>query len=387
MSEKDYYKLLGVSRSASEDEIKKAYRKLAMKYHPDRNPNNKIAEQQFKAIAGAYEVLKDPEKKAAYDRFGHAAFEQGGGASAQQQAHQGFSGGFGSFSDILEEVFGEYGRAGGGGQSQNFQQPGADIRINLDISLEEAFQGTTARVKFNTFVQCDGCKGSGSSQQSVPTYCQTCQGRGKVRFQQGFFTIERTCHTCHGDGQIIANPCRTCSSQGRVKREKNIEVKIPAGIEDGSRIRIAKEGEMGIRGGGAGDLFVFVTIRIHRFFKREKNQIYARVPITMTCAALGGEVEVPAIDGSKVVVKIPEQTQSTTQFSIKGKGMSILRSNNRGDMIVEVNVETPVSLSKKQKELLKEFEELGKEEKNNPQSTSFFTKMKDFFDELGGNSK
>jgi molecular chaperone DnaJ len=383
MSEKDYYDLLGVSRSSSDEEIKKAYRKLALKYHPDRNPNNPEAEKKFKEIAAAYEILKDSQKRAAYDRFGSAAFDQGGHpGGGQQYQNQGF--GFGTFSDILEEVFGDYGRSTGG-QGKDFQQSGSDIRINLDVSLEEAFQGTTARVKFNTFVLCQGCNGNGSSQNSAPSYCSTCQGRGKVRFQQGFFTIERTCSNCHGDGQIITNPCKSCAGQGRIRGEKDIDAKIPGGIEDGSRLRIAKEGEAGLHGGPAGDLFVFITIRLHRFFKRQKNDLYARVPITMTCAALGGEVEVPTIDGTKVIVKIPIETQSNSQLRIKSKGMSVLRSSNRGDMIVEVYVETPVNLNKRQKELLKEFEDLGKEESNNPQSSGFFTKMKDFFDELGGN--
>jgi molecular chaperone DnaJ len=385
MSQKDFYKTLGVSNNASADELKKAYRKLAMQYHPDKNPGDKKAEQKFRELSEAYDVLRDDQKRAAYDRFGSAAFEQGGfnpnaGGGAGFGGF-GFSSGFGTnFADIIDEMFGDL----GGGRADAFQQSGSDVRFNLEISLEEAFKGTTARVKYTTGSPCDGCKGMGSEAGAPPVVCVTCKGRGKSRAQQGFFTIERTCHTCGGSGKMIQNPCRSCSGTGKVRREKNLEVKIPAGVEDGTRIRVAKEGEAGSRGGPAGDLYVFLSIRPHRFFKRQGADIYCRVPITMTTASLGGDIEVPSIDGSHTHLKITSGTQSGHQFRIRGKGMTTLRGSGRGDMIIEAMIETPVNLSKKQKELLKQFEEASKKESNNPQSTGFFAKVKEFWDELGG---
>ncbi len=388
MSQKDFYKTLGVSNTASADELKKAYRKLAMQYHPDKNPGDKKAEQKFRELSEAYDVLRDDQKRAAYDRYGAAAFEQGGfnpnaGAGGAGFGGFGFSGGFGAnFADIIDEMFGDLG--GGGGHTNGFQQPGSDVRFNLEISLEEAFKGTTARVKYSTGCACDTCKGLGSDGGSAPVVCSTCKGRGKSRSQQGFFTIERTCSTCGGIGKTIQNPCRGCSGTGKVRREKNLEVKIPAGVEEGTRIRVSKEGEAGLRGGPSGDLYVFLSIRPHRFFKRQAADIYCRVPITITTASLGGEIEVPSIDGSHTHLKITSGTQSGHQFRIRGKGMTTLRSSGRGDMIIEAMVETPVNLSKKQKELLKQFEEASKKESNNPQSTGFFAKVKEFWGELGG---
>lgn len=384
---KDFYKTLGVSKTATADELKKAYRKLAMQYHPDKNPGDKTAEQKFREISEAYDVLRDDQKRAAYDRYGPDVFEQGGFNPNAGAAHGGgfggfgFSGGFGAnFADIIDEMFGEF----GGGASDTFQQAGSDVRFNLEISLEEAFKGTTARVKYATGVECDSCKGSGSESGAPPVVCSACKGRGKSRAQQGFFTIERTCHVCRGAGKTISTPCHTCTGTGRTRREKNLEVKIPAGVEDGTRIRVTKEGEAGLRGGPPGDLYVFLSLRPHRFFKRQGSDLYCRAPITMTVASLGGEIGVPSIDGSQTNLKIPAGTQSGHQFRIRGKGMTALRSSVRGDMIIEAVVETPVNLTKKQKELLKQFEETTKKEANNPQSSGFFAKVKEFWEELGG---
>ncbi|RZI46394.1 molecular chaperone DnaJ [Candidatus Finniella inopinata] len=381
MANKDFYKTLGVSQGSSPEDIKKAYRKLAMKYHPDKNPGDKAAEQKFRDVAEAYEILSDEQKKAAYDRYGSAAFEQGMGGGGG--AGPGFGGfGFsGNFSDIIDEMFGDL---GGSGRTDTFQQIGADVRFNLDISLDDAFKGTTARVKFTTGVPCDHCHGLGSQGGLAPTNCSACHGRGKTRYQQGFFTIERACNTCGGSGKTIADPCRPCGGQGRVRREKNLEVKIPPGVEDGTRIRLTREGEAGLRGGPAGDLYVFLSVRPHRLFKRQGADLFCRIPIPMTTAALGGEIEVPCVDGSKSSLKIPSGTQGGQQFRLRGKGMSVLRSSARGDLIIEAGVETPVNLSKKQKELLKQFEEASKKEENNPHSTGFFAKVKEFWDELGG---
>jgi molecular chaperone DnaJ len=372
---KDYYETLGVKQTSTDDEIKKAYRKLAMKYHPDKNPGDKKAEEKFREATEAYEVLLDAQKRAAYDRYGHAAFQQqqqqgGGGGS-----YQGFSGGFGgSFADIIDEMFG--GAFSGGAQTN---QAGADVRYNLDITLEEAFKGKNATVKFTTLVSCTSCKGSGGEAGSRPSNCTACHGRGKTRYQQGFFTIERTCTTCGGAGQVIAKPCRPCNGSGRVRKEKNLEVKIPAGVEEGTRIRVTHEGEAGLRGAPSGDLYVFLNIKKHPLFKRQGADILCKVPIQMVTAVLGGEIEVPTIDGGHASVKIPAGTQPGQQFRLKSKGMSILRATGRGDMIIEAKVETPVSLSKKQRELLEEFAHIGKGEKNSPESSGFFAKIKDLF--------
>lgn len=369
---KDYYETLGIGKTASDDEIKKAYRKLAMKYHPDKNPGDKKAEEKFREATEAYEILQDTQKRAAYDRYGHAAFtqqQQGGGG------HPGFSGGGfgGSFADIIDEMFG--GAFNGGPQNQS----GSDIRYNLDITLEDAYKGKNAAVKFTTYVGCSSCKGSGGEAGSRPTNCTACHGRGKTRYQQGFFTIERTCATCGGVGQTIAKPCRPCNGSGRVRKQKNLEVKIPAGVEEGTRIRVTHEGEVGLRGAPAGDLYVFLNIKPHSIFKRQGSDILCKVPIQMVTAALGGEIEVPTIDGAQVSVKIPAGTQPGQQFRVKSKGMSILRATGRGDMLIEAKVETPVSLSKKQRELLEEFAQIGKDGKNSPESSGFFAKVKDLF--------
>lgn len=376
--EKDYYSLLGVNRNATDDELKKAYRKLAMKYHPDKNPGNKEAEEKFKQISQAYSVLSDKQERSRYDQFGHQTYEnaQSGGGGAEGFGGFGFGGGF---ADIFEEMFGDLGAS----QKQQSQR-GSDIRHDLEITLEDAFKGMSSKIKYVTAIACDKCKGSGAEGGSQSTNCKTCRGRGKVRFQQGFFTIERTCQTCDGLGQVIENPCRSCHSSGRTRRERTLEVKIPAGVDDGTRIRLSGEGESGLRKGASGDLYLFISIKPHRFFKRNGPDIYCRVPISMVTAALGGEVEVPTIDGIATIVKIPPGTQTNHQFRLKGKGMSMVRSTKRGEMYIETLVETPVNLSGKQKELLEEFKKATKDDSTNPQSASFFTKVKDFFSDLGG---
>lgn len=379
MTKRDYYDILGVAKGATQDEMKKAYRKMAMKYHPDRNPNNKEAEAKFKELNEAYEILKDDDKRAAYDRFGHGAFENGGAsAGGGAGGFHGFSGGKG-FSDIFEEVFGDF--MGGQGGSGKAQQRGSDLRYNLTLTLEEAFLGAQKKVSLKVPKKCEGCKGSGSEKGSSAVMCTTCQGRGAVRFQQGFFMVERTCSTCQGVGRVIKNPCTKCSGQGRVVGEKTLSVSIPAGIDDGARIRLTGEGEAGMHGATSGDLYVFVTVKPHSFFTREGSILHSHVPLPMTTAALGGSIEVPIIEGGKTRVTIPEGTQSGAQFRLKGKGMSVLRKSTRGDLYIYVDVETPVGLSKRQRELLEEFSKM-QEAKNSPLTEKFLDKLKGFWDNL-----
>lgn len=374
-SKQDYYDLLGVGRDADPETIKKAYRKLAMQLHPDRNPGDAECEHKFKEINEAYDVLKDEEKRAAYDRFGHAAFENGGGRGASDFGFN-FSSGF---ADIFDEMFGEFtgGRRGGNAASR-----GADLRYNLEVSLEEAFQGKQATIRVPNSVACEECTGSGAAKGSKPVACPTCHGRGKVRAQQGFFTIERSCPACHGVGRIIENPCRSCQGQGRVRREKTLSVNIPAGVEDGTRIRLSGEGEAGLRNGPPGDLYIFLSITPHRFFQRDGANIYCRVPISMVTAALGGTFEVPCVDGTRAKVNVPAGTQSGHQFRLKGKGMSVMRSNQRGEMYIQAAVETPVNLTKKQRELLSEFDKAGKRDETSPETEGFFAKVKELWDDL-----
>ncbi|RED51430.1 molecular chaperone DnaJ [Aestuariispira insulae] len=375
MSKRDYYEILGASRDADAAALKSAYRKLAMQYHPDRNPGDAEAEAKFKEINEAYEVLKDADKRAAYDRFGHDAFTQGGGGG-------GFGGGqgFGGFTDIFEEMFGDF---MGGGRAGHQQSRGADLRYNLEISLEDAYHGRSAEIKVPTSVSCDSCDGSGAEDGSRPVTCSTCNGHGKVRVQQGFFTLERTCPNCQGQGTMIDNPCKTCQGSGRKHEEKNLAVNIPQGVEEGTRIRLSGEGEAGLRGAPSGDLYIFLSIAPHRLFQREGANIFCQVPISMADAALGATIEVPTIDGGRAKVKIPEGTQSGQQFRLSGKGMTVLRSQARGDMYIEARVETPVNLSKRQRELLKEFNEAaGKKSQNNPETEGFFTKVKEFWEDL-----
>ena len=378
MAKADYYETLGVGREASADELKAAYRKAAMKFHPDRNPDNEEAEAKFKEVNEAYEVLKDDQKRAAYDRFGHAAFENVGAGGPGAGA-----GGFdfaSGFADIFDEMFGDFGGARRGGRGTSTR--GGDLRYNLEISLEDAFGGRQVEILVPSTSACEFCEGTGAKGGAQPTTCPTCQGVGKVRAQQGFFTIERTCATCHGQGQVIADPCRECGGSGRVRKEKKLSVNVPPGVDDGTRIRLAGEGEAGLRGGPPGDLYIFLTISEHVFFQRDSADIYCRVPIPMTIAALGGAIEVPAIDGSRAKVNIPEGTQSGQQFRLRGKGMSVLQSKLRGDMYIDAQVEIPVKLTKQQKDLLREFDNAGGSETHSPRSEGFFSKVKEFWEDL-----
>ena len=381
MSKADYYELLGVARTCSEAELKSAFRKAAMQHHPDRNPGDKDAEVKFKEINEAYQALSDKDKRAAYDRFGHAAFEQGGGGGPGGFGGDGFAS---SMSDIFDDLFGGFGggrtRGGGGG---NGRERGSDLRYNMEIMLDDAFRGKTATIKVPTSVACEPCAGSGAKPGSKPKTCSTCGGHGRVRAQQGFFAIERTCPSCAGRGDVIDNPCATCSGAGRVTRERSLSVNIPAGVEDGTRIRLSGEGEAGLRGGPAGDLYIFLSIKPHPFFQRDGADLFCQVPISMVKAALGGEVNVRTLDGSESVVKIPEGTQSGRQFKLRGKGMPVLRSREVGDLHIQARVETPQSLTKRQRELLAEFE-AESSNKTHPESAGFFAKMKDFFDNISG---
>jgi molecular chaperone DnaJ len=366
-----YYEVLGVQKTATEADMKVSYRKLAMQFHPDRNPGDKDCESKFKEINEAYDILKDGDKRAAYDRFGHAAFEQGMGGGAH-----GFGNDFGSaFSDIFEGIFG----MGGARQRSSGRERGADLRFNMEITLEEAFSGKNAQVRLPTSVTCEACSGSGAKSGTKPKTCQHCSGHGRIRHTQGgFFTLERTCPICQGRGQVIENPCPTCSGSGRTTRERTLSVNIPPGVEDGTRIRLSGEGEAGVRGGPAGDLYIFLSLAAHALFQRDGADLHCRVPISMVAAALGGEFEVPSIDGSKSRVKVPAGTQSGRRFRLGGKGMPVLRAKQSGDMYVQVVVETPQNLTKRQRELLAEFDKLSSQE-TQPEATGFFSRIKDLF--------
>ncbi|MDB2415104.1 molecular chaperone DnaJ [Rickettsiales bacterium] len=381
MSKRDYYDILGVNKDANADELKKSYRKQAMKYHPDRNPGDKEAEAKFKEAAEAYEILKDEQKRAAYDRYGHAAFENGGGSAG---------GGFGGagfdpqshFGDIFGDLFGDFmgGRQAGGARAAASR--GSDLRYNLSISLEEAFKGKQQQIKFTTSVGCSSCNSTGSKDKSAAAHCPTCNGAGKVRMQQGFFTIERTCTSCHGAGKVIKDPCNSCAGEGRIRKEKTLSVTIPEGVEDGTRIRLSGEGEVGPRNGPAGDLYIFVSVKDHDFFIREGNDLHCQVPIKMTTAALGGDVEVPVIEGTRAKLTVNPGAQSSDKLRLRGKGMSVMRSGGRrGDMYIHLQVETPVKLSKRQKELLEEFESLNGRG-TNPEVEKFFKKVKKIWSDL-----
>ncbi len=375
----DFYQLLGVQKNADAGQLKKAYRKLALELHPDRNPDDKEAEKRFKEVNHAYDVLKDPEKRAMYDRFGPAAFD---GSSAGPGAGQRGRGGgfdFGGFADIFDEMFGEFSGARRGGRSST---QGADLRYNMSITLEEAFSGKETTVRVPGTEGCGACKGSGAEPGSSPTTCPTCKGRGRVRASQGFFTIERACPTCQGEGRTLDKPCKVCNGEGRVQKDKTLQVNIPAGVEEGTRIRLAGEGEAGVRGAQSGDLYIFLSIKEHPFFERGAADLQCVVPITMTTATLGGSIEVPSIDGGRVKVTIPEGTQAGQSFRVRGKGMSVLRSRDRGDLYISVKVETPVKLSRRQKELLREFEEESDLKSSSPESHGFFSRVKDFLDGL-----
>ncbi|QYX57354.1 molecular chaperone DnaJ [Roseovarius sp. SCSIO 43702] len=385
MAKRDYYEVLGVARGASAEEIKKAYRKKAKELHPDRNKDNPDSEKQFKEAGEAYDVLKDPDKKAAYDRFGHAAFEGGmGGGGGPRGPRPGGAGqgDFASaFSDVFDDLFGDFmgGRGGAAGGRQRASR-GADLRYNLRVTLEEAYSGLQKSITVPTSVQCGSCNGSGAEGGSEPTTCPTCSGMGKVRAQQGFFTVERTCPTCGGMGQTIKNPCKNCGGAGRVEKDRALSVNIPAGVETGTRIRLSGEGEAGLRGGPPGDLYIFIEVAKHPLFERDEMNLFCHVPVSMTTAALGGDIEVPTIDGGRARVKIPAGSQAGRQMRLRGKGMPALRGSGHGDMFIELAVETPVNLTSRQKELLREFDSLS--EDNNPESKSFFSSVKKFWDSM-----
>ncbi|WP_323038096.1 molecular chaperone DnaJ [Pararhodobacter sp.] len=384
MAKRDYYEVLGAARGASADELKKAYRTKAKALHPDRNSDNPNAEAQFKEVNEAYEVLKDADKKAAYDRYGHAAFEggMGGGQRGPQRGHPG--GDFNSaFSDVFEDLFGDFmGGRGGSGGARSRASRGSDLRYNLRVSLEEAFKGSQKSIRVPTLSSCEECSGTGAEGGAEPVTCPTCSGMGKVRAQQGFFTVERTCPTCGGLGQIVKNPCKSCKGAGRVEKERSLSVNIPAGVETGTRIRLSGEGEAGMRGGPTGDLYIFIEVAEHQIFQRDGLDLYCHVPVSFTKAALGGEVEVPTIDGGRSRVKVPAGAQSGKQLRLRGKGMPALRGGGSGDMLIELAVETPVNLTTRQKELLREFDSLG--EDNHPEGTSFFGKVRSFWDTMKG---
>ncbi|CUH45196.1 molecular chaperone DnaJ [Ruegeria atlantica] len=384
MSKRDYYDVLGVSKGASADEIKKGFRTKAKELHPDRNKDNPDSEAQFKEANEAYDVLRDAEKKAAYDRFGHAAFENGMGGGGHPGGGFGGQGDFSSaFSDVFDDLFGDFmggqrGATGGGRRAAR----GSDLRYNLRVSLEEAFSGLQKTINVPAAVACSACDGSGAEGGVEPTTCPTCSGMGKVRAQQGFFTVERSCPTCSGLGQIIKNPCKSCGGAGRVEKERALSVNIPAGVETGTRIRLAGEGEAGMRGGPPGDLYIFVEVSDHKLFERDSVNLYCRVPVSMAKAALGGSIEVPTIDGGRGRVQIPAGSQSGRQMRLRSKGMPALRGGGVGDMFIELAVETPVNLTSRQKELLREFDDLG--EDNHPESKSFFSSVKSFWDGMKG---
>jgi molecular chaperone DnaJ len=375
MSKRDYYEVLGLARDAGDKELKSAFRRLAKEHHPDYNQGDAASEARFKEINEAYEVLKDPQKRAAYEQYGHSAFEGGGRGP----------GGFGpefasSMEDIFENFFGDFtGGRGGGQRGRPGHERGSDLRYNMEITLTDAYNGKTAEIVVPTSMPCETCTGSGAKPGTTPSACSICGGHGKVRASQGFFTIERTCHACQGRGEVISDPCGDCKGQGRVQRERTLSVNIPAGVEDGTRIRLAGEGEAGLRSGPAGDLYIFLSIQQDAFFQRDGSDVFCRAPISMVKAAVGGHIDVPTLEETVTRVKIPAGTESGKQFRLKGKGMPVLRTKMMGDLYIQVDVETPKNLTKKQRELLEEFE---KESKNDtsPESAGFFAKVKDFFD-------
>jgi len=381
MSKRDYYEVLGVEKGATEAEIKKAYKRVAMKHHPDRNPDNKESEEKFKEAGEAYSVLSDPEKKAAYDQFGHAGVEGAGMGGAG-----GFGAGGASFSDIFGDVFGDIfggGRAGGGGRGGARAYRGDDLQYNLELDLEEAVAGTKVDIRIPTQVKCEECDGSGAKKGTTPTTCTTCGGVGQVRMQQGFFSLQQTCPRCHGKGKMVTDPCGTCHGQGRTQEHKTLSVKIPAGVDSGDRIRLSGEGEAGEHGGPSGDLFVHVSVRPHSIFERDGTDLFCEVPINMTIAALGGELEVPTLNG-RVKLKIPAETQSGKLFRLRGKGVKSVRGGQQGDLLCRVLVETPVNLTKKQKELLEQFNQSLAEDKleHSPRSANWLDGVKKFFEDM-----
>ena len=382
MAKRDYYEVLSIHKTASAEEIKKAFRKKAKEVHPDSNSDNPEAEALFKEANEAYEVLKDPDKRAAYDRFGHAAFEGGMGGGGQGRGYGPQGGDFASaFSDVFDDLFGDF-MGGHRGAAQQRATRGSDLRYNLRVSLEEAYSGIQKTINVPTSVACEECNGTGAENGAEPTTCPTCSGMGKVRAQQGFFTVERTCPTCGGLGQMIKDPCTVCHGTGRVEKERALSVNIPAGVETGTRIRLAGEGEAGLRGGPAGDLYIFIEVHEHELFQRDGINLHCQVPVSMTEAALGGTVEVPTIDGGRSRVKVPAGSQSGRNMRLRGKGMPALRGGAQGDMYIELAVETPVNLTSRQKELLREFDGIAVD--NNPKGSKFFSSVKSFWDSMKG---
>ena len=374
MAKRDYYEVLGVNRDASNDEIKKAYRKLAMKYHPDRNPDNAKAEEQFKEAKEAYEIIFDAEKRVAYDQYGHAGVDQA--------AAMGGAAGFGGFADAFGDIFGDiFGGGGAGGRTRSNVYRGADLRYNLEISLEEAARGTEAKVRIPTMEECTTCHGSGAKPGTEPISCPTCGGHGQVRMTQGFFSIQQTCPKCHGGGKVVQSPCATCSGHGRIKKQKTLSVKIPPGVDEGDRIRLSGEGEAGVNGGPTGDLYVVIHVGAHDVFTRDGNHLHCEMPISFSKAALGSDIGIPTLDGY-AKIKIPAETQSGKVFRLRGKGIKGVRSATHGDLMVHVLVETPVKLTSRQKELLAEFEEINQSDasQHNPRAKSWMNKVKDFFE-------
>jgi molecular chaperone DnaJ len=378
MSKKDYYDILGVTKKATPEEIKKAYRSLAMKYHPDRNQGDKAAEGKFKEASEAYQVLSDPKKKSSYDQFGHSAFEGGGAGGPGGFDFGGFESG--AFSDIFDDFFGDFmgsGRSGRGSKKSRSNR-GSDLKINLEITLEEAFLGKKQTINLSSNEKCEKCSGSGAEPGSKPKKCSTCDGHGKVRIQQGFFTLQQTCPDCGGEGEMLSNPCKDCKGSGATKTKKNLSIQIPKGVDDGTQIRLSGKGDAGYRGGSNGDLYVFITVEKHKIFQRSEENLYYKLPISMIDAALGTEIEVPTIDGGKSKVKIPSGTQSGKQFRLKGKGMPVIRGEHYGDLYLETNVIVPESLSKEQKDLLEKFKSL-EDLDSNSEIKSFINKAKKFW--------
>ncbi len=375
MAKKDYYEVLGVNRDASAEELKKSYRKLAMKWHPDRNPDNPKAEEYFKEAKEAYEVLTDAQKRAAYDQFGHAGVDPSAAGAA--------GAGMGGFADAFGDIFGDiFGGAAGGGRQRSTVLRGADLRYNLEVSLEDAARGTETRIRIPVMEECETCHGTGAKTGTQPTTCTTCGGHGQVRMQQGFFSIQQTCPRCHGTGKMVANPCSPCSGSGRVKKHKTLAVKIPAGVDEGDRIRLSGEGEAGVNGGPSGDLYVVIQIKQHTVFTRDHNDLHCEMPISFTIAAIGGEIEIPTLDGY-AKIKIPAETQSGKIFRLRGKGIKGVRSTTHGDLMCHVVVETPVNLTARQKELLQEFESISSADaaRHNPRAKSWMDRVKAFFAE------
>ncbi len=370
MAKKDFYEILGVNRDASDDDIKKSYRKLAMKFHPDRNPDNPKSEAQFKEAKEAYEVLCDPQKRAAYDQYGHAGVDPSMGAGAA---------GMGGFADAFGDIFGDI---FGGGRSRSNVYRGADLRYNLEVALEEAARGTETKIRIPTLEECATCHGSGAKPGTQPVKCTTCDGHGQVRMQQGFFSIQQTCPKCHGSGKIVQTPCATCRGAGRLKQHKTLSVKIPAGVDEGDRIRLSGEGEAGVNGGPAGDLYVVIHLKAHAVFQRDHNDLHCEMPISFTTAALGGDIEIPTLDGY-AKIKIPSETQSGKVFRLRGKGIKGVRSSSHGDLMCHVVVETPVNLTARQRELLNELAAINVKDSgsHNPRAKSWMDKVKEFFAE------